>query len=84
LQRKTQRKPKRVRDTSLWKFHHTDGREVWGISPMCPDMSSACYSTHDTPGGCVNITIVVASWSEYINSVFDIGLHRLKLLYTFD
>lgn len=31
------------RDTSLWKFHHTDGREVWGISPMCPYIGSACY-----------------------------------------
>ena len=54
-----QRKPKRVRDTSLWKFHHTDGREVWGISPMCPDMGSACYSTHDTPGGCVDTYILI-------------------------
>ena len=44
-------------DTSLWKFHHTDGREVGGISPMCPDMGSACYSTHDTPGGCVGFKI---------------------------
>ena len=44
LTEKDGKKPKRVRDTSLWKFHHTDGREVWGISPMCPDIGSACYS----------------------------------------
>ena len=25
------------------KFHHTDGGEVCGISPMCPDIGSACY-----------------------------------------
>ena len=30
------------------KFHHTDGREVWGISPMCPDIGSACYSCLST------------------------------------
>ena len=47
LQRKTQRKPKRVRDTSLRKFHHTDGREVGEISPMCPDMGSACFIFFD-------------------------------------
>ncbi len=35
-------------DTSLWKFHHTDGREVWGILLMCPDMGSACYSCLST------------------------------------
>ncbi len=35
-------------DTSLWKFHHTDGREVWGISPMCPYIGSACYSCLST------------------------------------
>ena len=22
------------RDTSLWKFDHTDDRKVWGISPV--------------------------------------------------
>lgn len=79
-----ERKSKRVRDTSLWKFLHTDGRAVWEISPMCPDIGSACYSTHDTPRGCVGITIVVANWFSYINSALDIGLHRLKLLYAFN
>ncbi len=32
-----------------------DGRGVWGISPMCPDMGSACYSTYDTPEGGVGV-----------------------------
>ena len=45
--KKKKKYPKRVRDTSLWKFHHTDGREVWGISPMCSDIGSACYSCHE-------------------------------------
>jgi hypothetical protein len=27
--RKMQRKLERIRDTSLWEFHHTDVREVW-------------------------------------------------------
>jgi len=45
LAEKKRKKAKRVRDTSLWKFHHTDGRAVWEISPVCPNIGSACYST---------------------------------------
>ena len=26
-----------------------------GILPLCPDTGSACYSTLDTPGGCVGL-----------------------------
>ena len=59
-QKENQRKSKRVRDTSLWKFHHTDGREVGGISPMCPDIGSACYSCLSTlPEGVSVLTILV-------------------------
>ncbi len=38
---------------------------------MCPDMGSACYFTHDTPGGCVGV--LKNSKKEYLD---DIGAFR--------
>ncbi|MDE7425923.1 MAG: hypothetical protein K2N51_19870 [Lachnospiraceae bacterium] len=61
FQRKKEEILKRVRDTSLWKFHHTDGREVWGISPMCSDIGSACYGCFVTTKDVADIILILSN-----------------------
>ena len=45
--KKIQKKYKRVRDTSLWKFMHSRRQSVNGKFRLCPDTGSACYDCHE-------------------------------------
>ena len=65
---------KRARDSSLMETARPDGGRDGQFSVMCPDITSACYSTHGTPKGCavyLDLEIVLRYCLSLENSICE-------------